>query len=146
MQLETIDSRFRYFDISGRRSHGGAETRRKQREETTTRHKGNWRVPCFCLCVKHPWLPTGPQVFYTAPVIRPVRLCGCINISLAGKLMWCGNAGAGSMPYRMCDVCKKRAWSALGARRQKPKASPAFELSNRVRRQQSLSGHPSCGQ
>jgi hypothetical protein len=31
----------------------------KQREETTTRHKGNWRVPCFCLCVKHPWLPTG---------------------------------------------------------------------------------------
>jgi hypothetical protein len=35
----------------GRRSHGGAEARRKQREETTTRHKGNWRVPCFCLCV-----------------------------------------------------------------------------------------------
>jgi hypothetical protein len=29
----------------GRRSHGGAEARRKQREESTTRHKGNWRVP-----------------------------------------------------------------------------------------------------
>jgi hypothetical protein len=44
----------------GRCSHGGAETRRKQREETTTRHRGNWRVPCFCLCVKHPWaFPTG---------------------------------------------------------------------------------------
>jgi hypothetical protein len=43
----------------GRRSHGGAEARRKQREETTTRHKGNWRVPCFYLCVKRPWLPTG---------------------------------------------------------------------------------------
>jgi hypothetical protein len=21
--------------------------------------KGNWRVSCFCLCVKHPWFPTG---------------------------------------------------------------------------------------
>jgi hypothetical protein len=43
-------SRFRDFEISGGRSHGGAEARRKQREETTTRHKGNWRVPCSCLC------------------------------------------------------------------------------------------------
>jgi hypothetical protein len=43
----------------GRCSHGGAEARRKQREESTTRHKGNWRVSCFCLCVKHPWLSTG---------------------------------------------------------------------------------------
>jgi hypothetical protein len=33
----------------GRCSHGGAEARRKQREESTTRHKGNWRVSCFCL-------------------------------------------------------------------------------------------------
>jgi hypothetical protein len=33
------DSRFRDFEISGGRSHGGAENRRKQREETTTRHK-----------------------------------------------------------------------------------------------------------
>jgi hypothetical protein len=32
--------------ISGEwRSHGGAEARRKQREESTTGHKGNWRVP-----------------------------------------------------------------------------------------------------
>jgi hypothetical protein len=51
--------RFRDFEISGGRSHGGAEARRKQREETTTGHKGNWRVPCSCLCVKHSWLPTG---------------------------------------------------------------------------------------
>jgi hypothetical protein len=28
----------------GRRSHGGAEARRKQREESTTGHKGKWRV------------------------------------------------------------------------------------------------------
>jgi hypothetical protein len=39
---------------SGRRSHGGAEARRKQREEPTTGHKGNWRVPCSCLCVETP--------------------------------------------------------------------------------------------
>jgi hypothetical protein len=32
-------SRFRDFEISGRRSHGGAKARRKQREETTTGHK-----------------------------------------------------------------------------------------------------------
>jgi hypothetical protein len=43
----------------GRCSHGGAETRRKQREETATGHKGNWCVPCSCLCVKRPWFPTG---------------------------------------------------------------------------------------
>jgi hypothetical protein len=39
---------------SGRRSHGGTEASRKQREEPTTRHKGNWRVPCSCLCVETP--------------------------------------------------------------------------------------------
>jgi hypothetical protein len=55
----TSEARFRDFEISGRRSHGGAEDRRKQREESATRHKGNWRVSCFFLCVKHPWLPTG---------------------------------------------------------------------------------------
>jgi hypothetical protein len=37
--------RFRDFrDFWRARSHGGAEARRKQREESTTRHKGNWRV------------------------------------------------------------------------------------------------------
>jgi hypothetical protein len=63
----------------GRCSHGGAEARRKQREEPTTRHKGNWRgvLSCFCLCVKHPWLPTGVLHFYTAPVIHPVRVHKC---------------------------------------------------------------------
>jgi hypothetical protein len=34
----------------------------------------------------------------------------------------------GSVPYRICDVCKKKAWSLLGARGQK--ISLAFELRN----------------
>jgi hypothetical protein len=58
----------------GRRTHaGGAEARRKQREESTTGHKSNWCVPCSCLC---DGLNTRgcPQVFYTAPVIHPVRV------------------------------------------------------------------------
>jgi hypothetical protein len=38
----------------GRRSHGRAVARRKQRDESTTRHKGNWRVPCSCLCAETP--------------------------------------------------------------------------------------------
>jgi hypothetical protein len=66
MSLPTARRRWQKYMIcricricSGRRSHGGAEARRNQREESTTRHKGNWRVPCSCLCVKHPWLPTG---------------------------------------------------------------------------------------
>jgi hypothetical protein len=57
----------------GRFSHGGAEIRRKQREETATGHKGNRRVPCSCLCVKHPWLPTG-VLHCPGPVIHPVRV------------------------------------------------------------------------
>ena len=58
------------------------------------------------------------QVLCTAPVIHPVRVRGCINISLAGKLMRYGVDA-----YRMCDIC-----FFLGARRQK--ISPAFELRN----------------
>jgi hypothetical protein len=61
--------------VGGELPHGGAETRRKQCEETTTRHKGNWRVPCFCLCVKHPWLPTGVLSFALAPR-APVTCAG----------------------------------------------------------------------
>jgi hypothetical protein len=94
--------RLRDFEISGRRSHGGAETIRKQREEATARHKGNWRVPCFCLCVKDPWLPTAHrQVFCTAPVIHPVR----VHKYIPGRQV---NTAMGSIPYRMCDVCKKK--------------------------------------
>jgi hypothetical protein len=59
----------------GRRSHGGAEARRKQREESTTRHKGNWRAPCSCLCVETPVIA---DRFFTLP--RSSILCGCINI------------------------------------------------------------------
>jgi hypothetical protein len=45
--------------LEGARSHGGAEARRKQREESTTGHKaqlarGNWCVSCSCLCVETP--------------------------------------------------------------------------------------------
>jgi hypothetical protein len=36
--------------------------------------EGNWCVSCSCLCVKHPWLPTGVLHFYTAPAIHPVRV------------------------------------------------------------------------
>jgi hypothetical protein len=97
----------------GRCSHGGAEARRKQREESATGHKGNWRVSCFCLCVKHPWLPTG--VLHCPGPGHPPILCGCINIpGRQVNAVW----GMGSMPYRMYDVCKKEAGSLLGALRQ----------------------------
>jgi hypothetical protein len=59
----------------GRRSHGGAEARRKQREESTARHKGNWRVPCSCLCVE---TPVVAHRCFTLP--RSSILCGCINV------------------------------------------------------------------
>jgi hypothetical protein len=71
------DFEIEVFEVSGRRSHGGAEARRKQREEATTGHKGNWRVPCSCLCVETPAVAHSPQVFYTAPVIYPVRVHKC---------------------------------------------------------------------
>jgi hypothetical protein len=57
----------------GRRSHGGAEARRKQREEPTTGYKGNWRVPCSCLCVE---TPVVAHMRFALP--RQSTLCGCI--------------------------------------------------------------------
>jgi hypothetical protein len=59
----------------GRRSHGGAEARRKQRGEPTTRHKGNWRASCSCLCVE---TPVVAHRCFTLP--RSSILCGCINV------------------------------------------------------------------
>jgi hypothetical protein len=59
----------------GRRSHGGAEARHTQREETTTRHKGNWRVPCSCLCVE---TPVVARMCFALPP-RSSILYGCIN-------------------------------------------------------------------
>jgi hypothetical protein len=60
----------------GMRPHGGAEARRKQREEPTTGHKGNWRVPCSCMCVETPVLVA--HRCFTLPrsssIIHPVRL------------------------------------------------------------------------
>jgi hypothetical protein len=54
----------------------GAEARRKQREESTTDHKGNWRVPCSCLCVE---TPVVAHRCFTLP--RSSILCGCINVT-----------------------------------------------------------------
>jgi hypothetical protein len=75
----------------GRRSHGGAEARRKQREEPTTGHKGNWRVLCSCLCVE-----TAVVACRCFALPRSSILCGYINISLAGKLM---RYGVGALPH-----------------------------------------------
>jgi hypothetical protein len=51
-----------------------------------------------------------PQVFYTAPVIHPVRV---------HKYPWqASQCGMGSIPCRMYDVCRKKAGSLLGALRQ----------------------------
>jgi hypothetical protein len=56
-----------------------------------------------------------PQVFYTAPVIHPVR----VHKYIPGRqvnAIWMG-----SIPHRMCNVCKKKelgVQSVLGARRQ----------------------------
>jgi hypothetical protein len=93
----------------GRCSHGGAETRRKQREETATRHKGNWRVPCSCLCVKHPW-PVVAHRCFTLP--RSSILCGCINIPDRQV-----NAVWGRYPTA-CAMYVKRSLECIGARRQ----------------------------
>jgi hypothetical protein len=73
--LLTDFERLRDFEISGRRSHGGAEARRKQREEPTTGHKGNWRVPCPCLCVETPVVAHRCFALPRSPI-----LCGCINV------------------------------------------------------------------
>jgi hypothetical protein len=100
-------------------SHGGAEARREQREESTTGHKGNWRVPCSCLCVKHPWLPSG---VLHCPGHRPSILCGCINFP--GKQV---NAVWGRYPTA-CVVYffffNGVHWGLVD------KISPAFELRN----------------
>jgi hypothetical protein len=92
----------------GRRSHGGAEARRKQREEPTTGHKGNWRVPCSCLRVE---TPVVAHRCFTLP--RSSILCGCINFP--GRLV---NAVWGRYPTACTMYVKKKAWSLLGARRQ----------------------------
>jgi hypothetical protein len=91
----------------GRRSHGGAEARRKQREEPTTRHKGNWRVPCSCLCIE---TPVVAHRCFTPP--RSSILCGCINIP--GRQV---NAVWGRCPTA-CAIYVKKYWSLLAARRQ----------------------------
>jgi hypothetical protein len=81
-----------------------ASNARRQRPAT----KGNWRVPCSCLCVKHPWLPTG--VCLALP--RSSILCGCIIFP--GKQI---NAVWGRCPTA-CAIYANKAWGVLGARRQ----------------------------
>jgi hypothetical protein len=88
---------------------GGAEARRKQHEESTTGHKGNWRVPCPCLCVE---TPVVAHRCFTLP--RSSILCGCINFP--GKQV---NAVWGRCPTACTIYVKKEeAGSLLGARRQ----------------------------
>jgi hypothetical protein len=81
--------------------------------------EGNSRVPCSCLCVKHPWFPTGGRCFtLPRPVIHPVRVH---KFPLQAS-----QCGMGSIPYRMCNVCTKKklgvCWGLVD------KISPAFEL------------------
>jgi hypothetical protein len=57
----------------GWRSHGGAEARREQREESTTGPGGQLACLVFLpVVLGHPWLPT--DVSTRAPVIHPVRV------------------------------------------------------------------------
>jgi hypothetical protein len=70
-------SRFRdFWRALPRRSRGQT---RATRGEITTRHKGNWRVPCSCLCVETPAVAHG---CFALP-----RLPTGAYISLTGKLM-----------------------------------------------------------
>jgi hypothetical protein len=66
---------------------------------------------CFCLCVKHPWLPTG---VLHCPGHPSSILCGCINFT--GKQV---NAAWGRCPTA-CTI-----YAGLV-----DKISPAFELRN----------------
>ena len=57
----------------GWRSHGGAEARREQREESTTGPGGQLACPVLLpVMLERPWLPTG--ISTRAPVIHPVRV------------------------------------------------------------------------
>jgi hypothetical protein len=104
----------------GRRSHGGAEARRKQREESTTGHKGNyWRVPCSCLCVE---TPVVAHRCFTPP--RSSILCGCINFP--GRQV---NAVWGRCPTA-CAMYIKKSLECIGGWGLVDKISPAFELRN----------------
>jgi hypothetical protein len=62
----------------------------------------------LCLCVKHPWFPTGVLHCPGHPS------CAGAYISLAGKLM---RYGVDALPH-VCAMCVKKVWSVLGARRQ----------------------------
>jgi hypothetical protein len=99
----------------GWHSHGGAEARRKQREEPTTRHKGNWRVPWSCLCVETPVVADGRRVFCTAPGINPVR----VHKYIPGRQ---ANAVWGRCPTACAMYVIEVYWGLVD------KISPAFEF------------------
>jgi hypothetical protein len=93
----------------GRCSHGGAEARRKQREESTTGHKGNWRVSCSCLCVETPVVAHRCFALPWSSI-----LCGCINIpGRQVNAVWSRCPTACTM-----YATKKLGVCVLGARRQ----------------------------
>jgi hypothetical protein len=82
-----------------------------RRQRTATRAIGACPVLLPVCC-----LNTRPRVVahrcFTLP--RSSILCGCINIpGRQVNAVW-----GGSIPYRMYDVCRKKAESLLGARRQ----------------------------
>jgi hypothetical protein len=80
LQLGFSGSVDQWWKVLPRRSRPRPDAR-KQREESTTRHKGNWRVSCFCLCVKHPSRNTCGLVAHRCFALpRSSILCGCTNI------------------------------------------------------------------
>jgi hypothetical protein len=73
-----------------------SNARRAQRPAT----EDNWRVPCSCscLCVKTPVV--AHRCFALCDTLpRSSILCGCINMSLADKLMRCG---VDALPHVRC--------------------------------------------
>jgi hypothetical protein len=85
-----------------RRSRGQTQAARGVNDQRPTTAKGNWRVPCscLCLCVKTPAVAHG---CYALP--RPSTLCGCINMSLAvtaGRQAINAGYGVNALPHVRC--------------------------------------------
>jgi hypothetical protein len=105
----------------GWRSHGGAEARREQREESTTRPGGQLACLVFLpVVLEPPWFPTGAL---HCPG-HPSWLCGCIN--LPGRQV---NAIWGRYPTACTMYVTKKLGVCWGL---VDKISPAFELRNPV--------------
>jgi hypothetical protein len=110
-------SRFRDFEISGRSSHGGAEARRKQRKEPTTRHKGNvlGPVPGVGVMAKGPqgWVKCEDR--FPTTKITPAACRGSTTTALRLARTSLGGGRPGS---------RARSGGALGASMQREGAVP----------------------